>query len=392
MKFTDMVVKKLKPKESRFEVLETNRPGFGLRITPKGTKTFIFVYQFKGKNRRMSLGKYPAMKLTEAHQKHADARQLLGQGIDPGEKEQAEKEKIRSAPTVIYLVNEYIERWAKPRKKTWKEDQRMLNLDVVSRWGDMKAMDVTKKHILRMLDELLERGATTTANRTFAVTRKLFNWAVERGELDFSPCTGVRAPAKETPRERILSEEEIKSFWDGLENANMTDSMKLVFKLQLLTAQRKGEVVGTPWTEIDFDKKEWLIPAERTKNGVATLIPLSESAIDHLGAIKVESKGSEWLFPSGRTQTHIIETSADHAIRNNLQHFNCEQFTPHDLRRTAASHMTALGVSRLVVSKILNHVDRSVTAIYDRHSYDKEKREALDAWAKKLNEIVAGKQ
>ncbi|MBF0448792.1 MAG: tyrosine-type recombinase/integrase [Magnetococcales bacterium] len=391
-KFSDRFIKSLKAKPQRYDVREG--AGFVIRIFPSGVKTWCLVYTFMGKKKRMALGNYPAMALKDARALHGEMRASLDKGIDPAELSKIAKQEEDASRkiTVEFLVGEYIERWAKPRKRTWKEDERMLLKDVVPRWGKMRAKDVSKKDILRLLDDLLERGATTTANRTLAVVRKMFNWAVERGELDLSPCVGIRSPSKENRRERILSEDQIKSFWDGLEKASMTDGMRLAFKLQLLTAQRKGEVIGAPWSEFDLENGWWLIPSERSKNGVANHVPLSKKVLILLGAIKFLAGDSPWLFPSGRTQTHVIETSADHAIRNNLQHFNAEQFTPHDLRRTAASHMTKMGISRLVVSKILNHVDSSVTAIYDRHSYDKEKRHAMDAWARKLDEIITGKK
>ncbi|OGT07868.1 MAG: hypothetical protein A2X78_04155 [Gammaproteobacteria bacterium GWE2_37_16] len=166
----------------------------------------------------------------------------------------------------------------------------------------------------------------------------------------------------------------------------------VTLKLQLVTAQRKGEVVGAEWDEFDFKNARWTIPASKAKNGNNNIVPLSELALELLQELKTLSNGSKWLLPSPRGDKHIIPTAIDRALRNNINKFkDVKPFTPHDLRRTAASHMTALGVSRLVVSKLLNHVENSVTAIYDRHSYDKEKRAAVDAWSEKLKEITFSK-
>ncbi|MBT6717014.1 MAG: tyrosine-type recombinase/integrase, partial [Nitrospina sp.] len=120
--------------------------------------------------------------------------------------------------------------------------------------------------------------------------------------------------------------------------------------------------------------------------------PLSPLAVKTLTELKEITGKSKWLLPSPREGQHIAETSVDHAIRINVEYFEIEHFTPHDLRRTAASMMTASGIQRLTVSKILNHVESGVTAVYDRHSYDKEKRQALEAWGRKLESILTGKK
>jgi integrase len=217
----------------------------------------------------------------------------------------------------------------------------------------------------------------------------MFNFAVERDIITITPCYGVKAPTKETSRDRLLAEEEIKNFWHGLETSNMFEFSKLALKLQLVTGQRKGEIIGAEWDEFDFKNACWTIPASKAKNSNSHLVPLSELALELLQELKTLSSDSKWLFPSHIGDKHIMPTAIDHALRRNLKNFtDIKPFTPHDLRRTAASHMTALGISRLIVSKLLNHVETSVTAIYDRHSYDKEKRAAVNAWAIKLREII----
>jgi integrase len=217
----------------------------------------------------------------------------------------------------------------------------------------------------------------------------MFNFAVERDIISITPCYGIKAPAKENRRDRLLSEEEIKSFWRGLEISSMSEPSKLALKLQLVTGQRKGEIVCSEWDEFDFKNAWWTIPASKSKNSNNHLVPLPKLALESLKELKTFSGESKWLFPSPTNDRHIAPTSVDHALRRSIKKFkDVKPFTPHDLRRTAASHMTALGVSRLVVSKLLNHVENSVTAIYDRHSYDKEKRAAVDAWSTKLKEIL----
>lgn len=383
MKLTDRQIKNLKPKKDRYEMWEGN--GFGIRVFPTGKKSWVFMYRFNGKAKRITFGNYPELSVAEAHAAHGKALADLEKGIDVGASLVTANHDNRHAPTVNNLINEYLEKWAKPRKRSWKEDERILKKDVVPLFGDRKAKDLTKRNIIVLLDTVLERGSPIAANRTLAVVRRMFNFAVERDIITFTPCYGVKAPTKENRKDRVLSEDEIKSFWHGLKNANMFEISKLALKLQLVTGQRKGEIVSAEWSEIDLANGWWTIPAVKAKNANLHRVPLTNLAKEILHELKSLTNGSKWLFPSPKGDGHIIPTTIDHALRNNFDKFDSvKPFTPHDLRRTAASHMTALGVSRLVVSKLLNHADRTVTAIYDRHSYDNEKKQAMDAWSAKL--------
>ena len=388
MKFTDRQIKSLKPKKTRYEVWEDNGKGFGVRVAPTGRKSFIFLYRFQGTSRRMTFGNYPETSLADAHAAHAKSRQLLEQGNDPATVEQDAKEESRRSPSIKRLAAEYIGKYAKPRKRSWKEDERILNKDVVPRWGKRKAQDITRRDIILLLDEIVDRGALIQANRTLATIRKMYSFAMGRGILESSPCVAIPAPSKENRRDRVLNETEIKTFWNKLSTAKMEKYTTLALKLQLITAQRKGEVAGAEWVNFDLKDGWWTIPAEKSKNGLPHRVPLSSFAIETLNELKIISGDSKWLFPSPRNGQHIAETSVDHAVRANVEHFKIDHFTPHDLRRTAASMMTASGIQRMTVSKILNHVESSVTAVYDRHSYDNEKRGALSSWGLLLETIL----
>ncbi len=386
VKFTDRYIKNLKPESERYERWEGN--GLGIRVSTRGRKSWIFLYRFAGKARRMTLGSYPQMSVAEAHEVHGKAQADLARGIDPGAAKVEANRGERIAPTVTALANEYIERWAKPRKRSWLEDQRILAKDVLPRWGDLKAKDVTRRHVIALLDDILERGAPIQANRALAVVRKMFNFAIERGIVETSPCTAVRSPAPEQRRDRILCDEEILAFWHGLEQARMAEGTKLALQLQLLTAQRCGEVVSAVWDDFDLSSGWWTIPAGKAKNNLTHRVPLSPPVLEVLARAKAIAGDSAWVFPSPRGAQPMTESAMGRAIQRNLTVLGIEHFTPHDLRRTAASHMTSEGISRLVVAKVLNHVENGITAVYDRHSYDAEKRQALEAWATKLDNII----
>ena len=407
MKFTDAKIRALKPKSSRYEVWEGGRNGFGIRLSPHGRKSWVFMYWFEGTQKRMTFGVYPEMTLEKAHSAHAKAREQLIKGIDPNELLLQSNIEHRGSPTVSQMVNEYVEKWAKPRKRTWKEDARMLSKDVIPQFGKRKAKDIKRRDIVLLMDGIVDRGSPITANRTLRVIKKMFSFAVKRGMLDASPCMEINPPAKENQRERVLNEEEIKMFWLGLDKAKMSDATRLVLRLLLITAQRKGEVSQAEWSEIDLKNGWWTIPKERSKNERIHRVPLSPMAIDIFQQAKVHLGESKWVFPSSKGQP-ITPRSISRAIRNNSggissdspkhtppygDFFKIAHFTPHDLRRTATSMMTSLGISEYDVSKVLNHTIQTVTnKHYNHYSYDKEKQKALGVWERKLNSILTGKR
>jgi integrase len=358
-------------------------------VTPNGVKTFIFKYRFDGKVRWMTLGTYPKMSLAEAHEAHADAWKVLRQGTDPGANALEERKAECMALTVAALADEYLEKWARPRKRSWREDARILVKDVLPEWRQRKAKDITRRDVIRLLDGIVDRGAGIMANRTLAVIRKMFNFAVTRDIVPVSPCIGARAPAPEQSRDRVLTPDEIRALWQGLETAKMAEGTKLALKLQIVTAQRKGEVVSAAWEELDLVEAWWTIPGHKSKNALPHRVPLSPLAIELFQAAKVFSGGSPWIFPSPRGNKHITPEAVDHALRRPGLETLGFTFVPHDLRRTAASNIASLGFGALV-GKVLNHKERGVTAVYDRHSYDQEKRQALEAWGRRLKAIVYG--
>ncbi|QQS53324.1 MAG: tyrosine-type recombinase/integrase [Candidatus Competibacteraceae bacterium] len=387
MKFTDRYVLSLKPKATRYDVWDGS--GLGVRVSVKGRKSWVMIYRFQGKPRYATLGTYPEMSVAQAHEAHRKALAELAQGTDPGAKVVQERQEDRHAPTVAVLAAEYLEKWVKKRNRAAPEIERILNKEVLPKWGHRKAREITRREVIALLDSITERGPIM-ANQTLAVIRKMFNFGVDRAILESSPCVRVKAPGPLKQRERVLSDEELKTLWDGLDRAAMAPGTRLALKLQLATAQRKGEVALLRWEQVDWNTATWTIPGETAKNGKAHCVPLSPLALDLLRQAKELAADSVWAFPSPRNNGAMPmgATAADHAMRKALPAMELTDATPRDLRRTAASHMTGLGIPRLVVAKILNHTDRSVTAIYDRHSYGPEKRDALEKWARKLRTLL----
>lgn len=385
MKFTDRYVRNLKPQENRYEVWDGS--GLGVRVSPKGRKTWVYVYHFHGRSRRLTLGKFPGVSVRKAHAAHGEALSKLEEGIDPGLVAVKARKTFRDSPTVREIVDFYIDKWARPRKRSWKEDLRILEKDVVPRWGRMKIADVTRRDVMDLLDTIVARGAPIGANRTFRVLQRMFNFAIERDLIQNTPCLRIRPPAPEHRRERVLNEHELTIFLRRLSNAKLSEMTKLALQFQLHTAQRRGEVARAEWSNIDLTEKVWTIPAPKSKNNSSHRVPLSRSAVAILENASQLSHGSRWVFPAQRGNNHITERSITRGLSRNLEYFDIEHFTPHDLRRTAATHMARSGLNRLVLSKILNHVDSSITSIYDLHSYDSEKRAALADWSEYLDSL-----
>lgn len=282
-----------------------------------------------------------------------------------------------------------MEKWAKPRKRSWQEDERLIQKEILPKWGKRKASSIKRREVILLLESIAERGAPIIANRTFALLRRIYNFAIERDILDQTPCLKVKPVAKESQRDRVLNHDEIYELWHKLPESKMSDEIQILLKLMLTTAQRKGEIVSANWEHFDFNQRWWTIPAEKAKNGKAHRVYLSDMTIELLQQLKELNPDSEWLFPSPTRNTHMTPDCVSRAIHRSREIYGLKEFSAHDLRRTAASHMTAIGIPRLVVSKILNHVEKSVTAVYDRHSYDNEKQQALTLWANQLEKIIS---
>ncbi len=353
--------------------------GFGVRVHHSGRKTYFVRYTVEGKRRRMNLGTYPTLPLADARDK---AKQVLGQiasGADP----QAKRQVDREAETFGDLAAEYLERHAKLKKRSWREDERVIRVELLPSWKNRKAKKVSRRDISDLLDGIVERGAPIMANRTKALISKIFNFGLSRDVVKFNPCLGVPMPAKARQRDRVLDENEIRAFWRALEG--MQPIMAATFKMRLLTAQRGTEVLRMRWEQVEGDW--WTIPAEVAKNGLAHRVPISPQVRALLEELRGLTGHSVWVFASTQKKGSHLKT-VTRAAQRIAQAAGLKDFSSHDLRRTAASHMTSMGIPRLVVSKILNHAESGITAVYDRHSYDWEKRRALEAWSCRLGEII----
>jgi len=238
----------------------------------------------------------------------------------------------------------------------------------------------------------MERNSPSMANKCLNLLSKLFAFGVTRGILNGSPVTSIPLPGKIKSRDRVLDGEEIKIFWEKLNTANMPEITKLALKLLLISIQRRGETISARWQDFNLDSGWWTIPGESTKNRLPHRVPVTPLAKQVLGEIKVLSGTSLYLFPSIRADKSMDPREVTKAMREAQDHFGLPWFTPHDLRRTGASHIASAGIPRLSIQKLLNHSEKGITAVYDRHGYDHEKKKALLAWDRKLKAIISGEK
>ncbi len=385
-RLTKHFIESIVPLKTRYVIKwDDELKGFGVRVMASGIKTYIVSYRTRsGRQRRMSIGRCGVLKPAQARKR---AIEILGEAALGGDP-LAEIQHLRRESTFNVLAAEYIKRHAS-QKKSGREDIRIIRKDLLKAFGHMRLTEIGRRDIIRLINEIKDRGAPIMANRTLALIRKIFNFGIDQAMLNVNPCSRINPPGKECQRERVLSGNEIQAFWQKLPETNINRHVQIALKLVLVTAQRPGEVIGATWEEFDLDTGWWTIPAERSKNMFSHRVPLSPLALELIGRLE---RNSTCLFPTKRNiHKHIDVNVLGHDIRMNREVFGIARFTPHDLRRSAASHVSAMGVSRLVVAKILNHVESGITAVYDRYGYDMEKRAALDAWATKLESIVINK-
>lgn len=275
---------------------------------------------------------------------------------------------------------------------------------IVDKWGHRPIATITRAEVIALLDEIVDRGAPVMANRVLAALRKLFNWSIERGLLETSPCDKVKPPTAERSRDRVLTDEEITALWHGAES--MGWPFGKMFQVLLLTGQRREEVAGMAWSEMDLANKVWTLPRARVKTDKAHDVPLSDAVVailerlprlDGAGYVFTTngrnpvsgfSKGKETL--DGKMRAHLRKRAAD--IAGDATGVDMAPWRIHDIRRTVASGMAKLGISLAVIEKILNHTSGSfggIVGVYQRHEFADEKRRALDAWAGYVMTLVS---
>jgi len=362
--------------------------GFGIRVMPSGTKTYILNYRTpQRKQRRIAIGRHGVLAPDEARKRARQMLNKIADNRDPLE----EQTKVRGEITFEALAKEYISRHAS-RMKSGYEEERIIRRELIPRLGRRLACEIRRGEAIAVAEDIRDHAAIV-ANRALSVLRRIYNFGIDRELVEINPASRLKPLTQEISRDRVLSAEEIRTFWNAIDEYPSSPQTRQALRLIIATGQRPGEVVTAEWTEIveDEDGAWWTIPAEKAKNGLAHRVPLSLIALEILHTLPHAEAGFVFLSPVKPGES-ITGHALSHFLARERKQIGIERFTPHDLRRTAASHMASMQISRLVISKILNHVETGITAVYDRHSYDAEKRAALEAWGVKLADILEGKK
>ena len=352
VQLTDRFCQHAKSTTAQTDYFDETVTGLALRVTSKGVKAWTLLHGTP--RRRVTLGRYPALSL-------AGARTLA-----------IEIREGRTAGTVAALAEVYLKSIKSLRSAP--EVERRLRKDALPIIGHIPIRELHRRDVTRVIDSKAE--APIAARRVFEDIRAMIRWAVSRGDLDHNPLEGMQGPANSRPRDRVLSDNEIRQLWQRL--ASLNSQAALVIKFCLVTGQRLGEVTGLTRSELDLGRKVWNIPGARTKNSYPHSVPLSPMALELINEI-------EDRFGVG--PNHVGDV-----IRDQLQHG--KRWTAHDLRRTALSKMAELGVAPIVLGHVANHrttTKAGVTlGVYVQHAYAREKREALELWANRLQGIICG--
>ena len=383
--FTMSCLRAIQPEPKRRYYYDQIQPGLRLSVTPAGIKTFQFQVWSKKKKSPVTktLGKVELMSITDARTEASNLLARVNHGEDIEETKSQKTSQRLLEPTVKEFAYEFLEKHCKKNKKSWREDHRILTKDILPAIGKLKIRDVKKRDLLRVINKVIDRGSSVMANRVLACMNKLFNYALEHGVLEVSYCQGIKKPSNEKSRDRILSDKEIKSFWKKLDNS----TLHLMLKFLLVTVQRSSEVRFLEWAEVEGDL--WTIPAEKSKNKRVHVIPLNKLAQEIFAEISSNRKKGKYVFSSPRKASYFDKDALPKAMKKIVDTLQWEvPARPHDLRRTARSYMSKLGVSPVIAGKVLNHSEKGISAEYDRYSYLKEKRIALNEWADELKMIT----
>lgn len=354
----------------------------------------------------MNLGSYSDLSLAKAREltKELSARVSLGYDVASEKQERkaealAKIEAEKNAIRVCDLAAEYFERQILPRWKHPDILRRRIDKDINPRIGDMKLEDVKPRHIDDMLKGIVDRGAPTIATDVLRWVRRMFDYAIKRQMIEINPCSAFEvadAGGKEVSRDRWLTREELILVLRAFRTSSISRQNEISFKILLALCLRKMELCAARWEEFDFDNAVWHFPAERSKNGDAVDIPLCPTVIDWFTELKSMSCGSQYVLPARKMQSrmipHIQESTLPVAL-SKVRHAlpaDMPNFTIHDFRRTARTHLAALGVDPFVAERCLNHRIKGVEGIYNRHDYFDERRVALAQWCALLVSLEKG--
>ena len=400
-RLTNQTILALKGQDKRYDVPdEGGVPGLSIRVTSNGRKTWTFRYRTHlGKQRRITLGQFgnkTGVGLKDARDLARGILADVSKGDDPAkEKQDARKfEQARDIRTFEDLWLSYRASQGEAKRSAAYENELWIK-HISPRLGSLDINELTKARISRLVRTIGDgiSGRQITANRTHALLRQILNHGVALDYLSVSPMMALKMPYPENPRDRFLTDEEVTTFWREIDAvSNLSPPVKIALKLALVTGQRRAEVAHMSQQELNLSEKIWSLPKERTKNKRPHDVPLSDLAIDLIQEAVPHAGNSDYIFSSPVNRSKPIDQKAlTRAWSRARKQLGLDGVVLHDFRRTCATGLQKMGVRLEVTEAILNHKSGSVSgivAIYQRHDWKEEKREALDAWAAYLLDLA----
>ena len=296
-RLTDRKLNALKAGATRYELMDTDVPGFGVRVSETGQRTFILIARYPGSPNptRRALGEYPAISLEKARRRARDWRDLIEKGVDPKAHEASlKREELRKQETTFAAVAEDFIEWHVKGQRRARDTEREIRNELIGQWGERPITSITREDVVILVEAVARRPAPYLAHIVLGHARSLFNWAINRGAygLETSPCDRLKPAAligAKQPRQRTLNDAELRALWQASETIGYPFGP--LYRLLLLTGARKSEVAGARWSEFDLARKVWTVPAERFKSNATHMVPLSEQAVAVLKSIPHFTKG-----------------------------------------------------------------------------------------------------
>ena len=370
---TELYVRKLQPLAAPFNVWDERERGLVLRMQPSGQWGFKFVYPFRGRPRWYHLGQ---IGLADARRLVQRLRVQVTEGKDPQAIRQAERQAERNAGTFGELAERYREDYAKRRNKSWRQADKLVRRYLLPYWNKREAKTINRSDVRLAIGRI---AALVLANQVLAAASAIFSWAVRQEAIAVNPCRGIDRH-ETTSRERILADSELPLFWQAFDKAGRAGT---ALKLILLTGQRPGEV--THLRSEHIVDGWWEMPGQPsgdwpgTKNGQSHRVWLPQPAQALLnGGIFLKSENSPKLDPVMRSICSELGIT--------------EKVTPHDLRRTHGTKVTALGFGRDAMNRVQNHKEGGIADVYDRHRYEKENKRIMEAVAAEIIRLAEGQE
>jgi integrase len=381
-RLTELAVKKAKPQAAAYLIWDTQQRGLGLRVWPTNRKSWYAVYSRHGRSRWLYLGDADAIGLADARTLAAEAMLAVARGADPA----AEKKAERSAGTFADLATKYVDQYAKKNNKSWAQADALVRRHALPRWDQLQASSITRGDVKTMMTRI---DAPSVANQTLAAVSAIFSWGMKEEIVAANPCKLVERNAMRS-RERVLAGSEVPLLWKALDNIDPVSATAL--KIILLTGQRPGEVANMRREHITDGW--WQMPAgpvsdiwPGTKNGQSHRVWLPKPVQALLGGAAGSGTGFVFSGPRGGPVSHL-----DAAMRDICTTLGIERATPHDLRRTHGSTITALGFGRDAMNRVQNHREGGITDVYDRHRYEAETKHIMESVASKIVALIEGQE